>query len=175
MERAGFMFSSRIFANTIPVLLGILGAVVANLPVSILGGAVPAPLLALMPIYFWCLVRPDLMSPAWAFGIGVLEDILSGGPPGIWGAAFVMTYAVIERQRDVFAGLSGFGAMLGFATAASVACGSAYVIVSIYHWHVLPLAPIVSELAVTVLFYLPIAALLGLVHRQLVGPLRSDF
>jgi hypothetical protein len=49
------------------------------------------------------------------------------------------------------------------------------VIVSIYHWHVLPLAPIMSELAMTVLFYLPIAAFLGLVHRRLVGPLRSDF
>ena len=43
-----------------------------------------APLLALMPVYFWCLVRPDLMSPAAAFVIGMLEDILSGGPPGVW-------------------------------------------------------------------------------------------
>ncbi len=77
------MFSSRIFANMIPVLSGVLGAIVGNVPISLLGGALPAPLFALMPIYFWCLVRPDLMSPAWAFGIGVLEDVLSGGPPGI--------------------------------------------------------------------------------------------
>src|SRR5215469_13581361 len=111
MERAGFMFSGRFLANTLPVLLGILGAVVANLPVSFLGGQVPAPLLALMPVYLWCLVRPDLMSPAWAFLIGVLEDVLSGGPPGIWGASFVVAYAMIDRQRDVFAGLSGFRAI----------------------------------------------------------------
>ena len=40
---------------------------------------VPAPLLALVPIYFWCLVRPDLMTPAAALMIGMAEDIMSGG------------------------------------------------------------------------------------------------
>ncbi len=175
MERAGLMFSSRIFANTLPVLLGLLGVVIANIPVSVLGGQVPAPLLALMPIYFWCLVRPDLMSPAWAFLIGVLEDILSHSPPGVWGASFIVAYALIDRQRDVFAGLSGFGAILGFATAALVACTTAYGIVTVYYWHFMPIAPIMSLLAMTVLFYVPVAAILGFVHRKLVGPLRSDF
>ncbi len=169
------MFGGRYLANAVPVLLAILGALVGNLPVSILGGLMPAPLLALMPVYFWCLVRPDLMSPGWAFLVGVLEDMLSGGPPGIWAGAFVLTYAMIDRQRDAFAGLSGFAAVLGFATAALVACGSAYLIVSIYHWQVLPLAPIMSELAMTVLFYIPVAAVLGALHRKLVGPLRSEF
>ena len=78
----------------------------------------PPPLLALMPVYFWCLVRPDLMTPAAAFAIGLLQDMLSGGPPGVWTLSFVVTYAVIERQRDAFAGLSGLAAVLGFATAA---------------------------------------------------------
>lgn len=167
--------AGRFFANLVPVALAILGAIIGNLPVSLLGGVVPAPLLALMPVYFWCLVRPDVMSPAWAFAVGVLEDLLSGGPPGIWGAAFVATYALIDRQRDAFAGLSGFGAILGFATAALAACVTAYVLVALYHWHLLPIAPILSELAMTVLFYLPVAAFLGLVHRKIVGPLRSDF
>ncbi len=169
------MFGSRILTNTIPVLFALLGAIVGNLPVSLLGGVVPAPLLALMPVYFWCLVRPDLMTPAWAFLVGVLEDVLSGGPPGIWAASFVLTYAVMDRQRDVFAGLSGFGAVLGFATAAAIACSSAYLIASIYHWTMLPLAPMMSELAMTVLFYIPVATFLGSVHRKLVGPLRSEF
>ena len=30
-----------------------------------------------MPLYFWCLVRPDLMPPFWALMIGVLEDLLA--------------------------------------------------------------------------------------------------
>ncbi len=175
MERVSTFMGSRILATVIPVTAGLLGVLIANLPVSFLGGLVPPPLLALMPIYFWCLVRPDLMSPAWAFLIGVLEDIFSGGPPGVWAVAFVLTYAVIDRQRDAFAGLSGLGAILGFATAALVACGSAYITVAIYFWRIPPLAPVMGELAMTVLFYLPAVVLLGAVHRRLVGPLRSEF
>jgi hypothetical protein len=37
------------------------------------------------------------------------------------------------------------------------------------------IAPIVAELAVTVLFYIPGALVVGVIHRRLVGPLRSDF
>jgi hypothetical protein len=38
-----------------------------------------------------------------------------------------------------------------------------------------PIAPIVAELVVTVLFYIPGVYVVGVVHRRLVGPLRSDF
>lgn len=173
MERA--IMGSRILASVVPVSLAILGVLIANLPVSFLGGIVPAPLLGLMPIYFWCLVRPDLMPPFWAFAVGILEDMLSGGPAGVWTLAFVVTYALVDRQRDAFAGLSGLGAILGFATAAAVACASAYWVEALYYWRLPPLAPVMGELAMSVVFYVPAAMFLGLVHRRLVGPLRSDF
>jgi rod shape-determining protein MreD len=173
MERS--IMGGRLLANAVPVLCGIIGALVTNYPFSFLGSWVPSPLYALMPIYFWCLVRPDLMSPAWAFFIGVLHDMLSGGPPGIWAASFVATYAVVDRQRDAFAGLSGWGALLGFATATLVTCATGYFAFALYHWRVLPLAPYVKEFAVTAVLYAPVALLLGVIHRRLVGPLRSDF
>jgi len=175
MDRSGTIMSSRVFAAVIPVTLATLGCLVANVPVSFLGGFVPPPLFALMPVYFWCLVRPDLIPPFWAFAIGLLEDVLSGGPPGVWAVAFVITYAAIDRQRDAFAGLSGFGAILGFATAAAIACASAYGVVALYHWHMLPLAPVMGELAMSVFFYIPALIVLGFIHRRFVGPLRSDF
>jgi len=137
---------------------------------------VPAPLLGLIPIYFWCLVRPDLMTPAATLLIGVLQDIVAGGPPGIWTLAFVVTFAVVERQRDSFAGLSGLGAVLGFATAVLIACAVAYLVTAVlYYGRMPPLGPMVGELVVTVLFYIPGAYVVGAIHRHLVGPLRSDF
>jgi rod shape-determining protein MreD len=100
---------------------------------------------------------------------------MAGGPPGIWTLSFVVTYALIERQREAFAGLSGLGAVLGFATASLVASACAYATVALYYWHMPPIGPIVAELVVTVLFYIPGVFVVGLVHRRLVGPLRSDF
>ena len=175
MDRVASLMGGKILSSITPVLCALLGVFIANLPVSVTGGNVPPPLLGLMPVYFWCLVRPDLMSPAWAFLIGVSQDIFSAGPPGMWGIAFVAAYALVDRQRDAFAGLAGIGAMLGFATAALVACTTAYFVVSILEGHLQQIAPVLSELAVTVLFYIPGAYVLGAIHRQIVGPLRSDF
>jgi len=176
MERFGMSSSASAFAAAItPFLCCLFAIALANMPVSLLGGIVPPPLFALMPVYFWCLVRPDLMPPALAFGIGVLEDLFSGGPPGVWAASFVAAYAVVDRQRDTFAGLSGIGAILGFGAAMLVAAIAAYIIVSIYYGLLPPIAPLIVEIAVSVLFYVPAAFVLGFIHRHLVGPLRSEF
>jgi rod shape-determining protein MreD len=87
----------------------------------------------------------------------------------------VLTYAVVARQRDSFAGLSGFGAVLGFAAAALMACTSAYLTIALLFQRLPPLGAVVAELAMTVLLYAPTAMVVGSIHRRLVGPLRSDF
>ena len=168
----------RFLVALIPALCGLLFVFIANIPVSLLGGLVPAPLLALVPVYFWCLVRPDLMTPAVAFMIGFAEDILSGGPPGIWTLAFVLTYGLVARQRDSFAGLSGLAAVVGFAAASAIVCAVAYLTVAglglLSGMHLPPLVPIVGELAMTVLFYAPAAWVVGWLHHKLVGAARGD-
>lgn len=161
-------------ASVIPAALGLSCVVAANIPITFLGGWMPVPLFALMPIYFWCLVRPDLISPSWVFAIGVLQDILSGGPPGIWTVSFVVSYAATDRMRETLAGLAGWGAILGFATSVLIASTTAYVTYGVYYWKSLPISPFAIQFAVTVLLYVPAAYLMGFVHRQFVGPLRSE-
>jgi rod shape-determining protein MreD len=173
-ERAKLMMGAKVLSALLPVSCGLLGVLFSNLPVTLFGGLVPPPLLGFIPVYFWCLVRPDLMTPAATFAIGILQDVMSGGPPGIWTLGFVVAYAVIQRQRDAFAGLAGVAAVLGFATATLMVCAVAYLTTAALY-HVAPLGPIVAELAVTVLFYIPGAFVVGALHRRLVGPLRSDF
>jgi rod shape-determining protein MreD len=174
-DRAGNLVSARFLSGLVPFFCGLVAVLISNIPLTLLGGLVPAPLLGLIPVYFWCLVRPDLMTPAAALVIGIFEDIMAGGPPGVWTLAFVLTYAVVARQRDSFAGLGGLGAVLGFATAACITCLTAYAIVALSYRHMPPLGPIVGEMAVTVLFYIPGAFVVGAIHRRLVGPLRADF
>ena len=173
-DRIGYSVGNVVGA-VIPIFLGMVGAFVANIPISIFGGHLPPPLLALMPVYFWCLVRPDLMPPWAALAIGVLEDMLSGGPPGMWAAAFVASYVLVDRQRDSFAGLAGFGAIIGFGAAMLTASATAFLIAAFYYWRFPPVTMLIVQFALTTLFYIPGAALLNLIHRRLVGPLRSDF
>ncbi len=172
-DRIGFSFQN-VLGAVIPFFCAIVCVILANVPVSISGGVVPPPLLALMPVYYWCLVRPDLMPPFAVLIIGMLQDLLSGSPPGVWTVSFVAAYALVDRERESFAGLSGVGAILGFAAAMLVAGATAYIIVAISYWNLPPIWPILIEIAVSVIFYIPIAVLLGFVHRRLVGSARSD-
>ena len=174
LERPGNPTSLRVLTALVPLICGLLAAMIGNIPLTILPGKVPPPLLALVPVYFWCLVRPDLMTPAAALAIGFAEDLLSGGPPGVWTLAFVLTYALVARQRDSFAGLSGLAVVVGFGAAAATACACAYVTVAMLFWHPLPAAPIVGELAMTVIFYAPVAFVLGAIHHRFIGAARSD-
>jgi rod shape-determining protein MreD len=173
-EGARLIMGAKVLSALLPVMCGFIGVLLSNLPITVFGGLVPPPLLGFIPIYFWCLIRPDLMTPAATFAIGLLQDVMSGGPPGVWTLSFVIAYAVIQRQRDAFAGLSGLAAVLGFGTATLIVCLVAYLITAVLY-RAAPLGPVVAELAITVLFYVPGALVVGALHRRLVGPLRSDF
>ena len=169
------MSFSSLFAAVVPVFCGLLGAVLANMPVSLSGGTVPPPLLAFMAVYFWCLVRPDLMPPAAAFAVGLGQDLLCGGPPGLWTASFIAAYALLDRQRESFAALAGVGAILGFALAMLVVSGAAYLIGWFYFGRLPPVTPLVLQLAVSVVCYIPVLPLLNGIQHRIVGPLRSEF
>src|ERR1041385_5348572 len=103
------MSFSSVASAVVPFLCAIMGVIASNMPIAVFGGSLPPPLFGLMPIYFWSLVRPDLVPPGVVFIVGLAEDLLSGGPPGVWTASFVVSYAFVDRQREAFAGLTGLG------------------------------------------------------------------
>jgi rod shape-determining protein MreD len=173
-DRIGLSFPGAV-AAAIPFLCAVLGVVLSNFPISYMDGIAPPPILAFMPVYFWCLVRPDLMPPPAVLVVGALQDLLSGGPMGIWAASFIAAYALVDRERDAFAGLSGYGAILGFAAAMFVAGTSAYLIAAFSYDRFAPVMPIFLESVVTVVLYIPGLWLLNFVHHKLIGALRSDF
>lgn len=174
MDRASVMVGG-LFAGIVPFACGVLGAVLANIPVSFTSGLLPPPLLALMPVYFWTLVRPDLMPPWATFVLGLAQDLLSGMPPGVWAASFIAAYALIDRQRDSFASLSGWAAILGFGVVALVANICAFLLVSFYFLRIPPITSALGLLVVTVVLYMPTVFVLGGIHRRLVGSARTQF
>jgi hypothetical protein len=111
--------------------------------------------------------------------IPVSEDLLSGGPPGVWTLSFVLTYGLIARYRENFAGLAGLAAVVGFAVAATFACVAAYCIVAALAFitpgaHYPAVGSGIIELAMTVLFYAPAVLVVSWLHHRLVGASRGD-
>ena len=166
---------ARFFAALVPFGMALVGSLLANFPISFTSGFLPAPLFGLMPVYFFGLMRPDLM-PVWAaFLAGAFEDLLSGGAPGIWAAAFVACYVFADRQRESLAGLASFASVLGFAAALMVAVTTAFVVVAVYYWRLPHIAPVAATLAANILWYIPALWLMNTAQHRIVGPLRGDF
>ena len=150
-----------------PFLIAFLLVVLANLPISFTGGLLPAPVLALAAIYFWTLARPDLMPPVAVLVTGLAEDLLSGGPPGLWAAGFLAAYVLIDRQRKILLELNGSGTLIAFTgamllSAADRLCaGFCHLSASLYR-----LPPLLLESVVTVILYPLVARPLQLVRPK---------
>src|SRR5215831_12930086 len=103
------------------------------------------------------------MPPFGVLVIGLLEDLLSGGPPGLWAAGFIAAYALTDRQRDLLAGLPGPAALLGLAAA------TAYALTLVVYLRPPALAPLLLSCVVTVMFHPLVVWPLGWFHRRVVG------
>ena len=163
----------RLIGSLVPALLAVLLVMLVNMPVSFTGGLLPAPALALACVYYWVLVRPDLMPPLAVLSIGLLEDLLSGGPSGLWAAGFLAAFWLTDRERETFAGLTGLGSVVGFAGAMLFAGAVAYGLDTIVYLRLPPVPPLLLESISTVVFYPLIAIAMGWFHRRIVGPMRS--
>jgi len=94
---------------------------------------------------------------------------------GIWALSFVVSYALVDRERDGFAGLSGFGAIIGFGAAMLVTEVTAFLVVAATHATFPPLGPFVLQAVTTIILYFPGLSLLNVIHHRFIGALRSDF
>lgn len=143
----------RLLVRLTPFLISILLVAIANLPISFTAGLVPAPALVLAAIFFWALMTPQLMPPAAVLLIGLTEDLLSGGPPGLWATGYIAAYILVDRQRKSFTELGAGGTWLAFAGAVLLSAVTAYALASAIYARLLPVAPLLLQGIVTVILY----------------------
>ena len=127
-----------------------------------------APPFALIAVYYWALHRPDLFGPSLAFVIGLLFDVINFLPPGVTAFLFVLTHAIVLRQRRFFVGHSFFMMWSGFALAAFGVMVGQWVMVALIRWQLTPVFPVLMQiLLVIILFPLPCWLLIRLQRAAL--------
>ena len=167
----------------VPVLAVLVLVVVAALPlqlVSIYSGAKADGLavalsaigpegvalaLSLMPvaaIYFWSARRPRLIPAIAAFACGLLLDVMTQGPLGVWPVAMLVA-AMAGRQvrrADITIGWLRSAANLAGTLAL---CGAIIgLLMSLYQWSVVPVWPLVGAVGLAALIYPLLGGLLAL-------------
>lgn len=114
----------RLFPSAVTLFLVLLAAIPLHIP----GFARVAPILALIGIYHWTLYRPDLMPARAVFLIGLLQDIVGGGPLGLYTTVFVIAYGITMSQARFFSGKGFVVLWAGFAAVALAATVLAWLI-----------------------------------------------
>jgi len=94
--------SERGFRAALPFISTLLLILLMQLPyrLSFLDDLLP--FLPLAAVYYWCIFKPNLM-PVWAvFLLGLLEDILSGGPLGMMALLLLLVRIFVLQQGRRF-------------------------------------------------------------------------
>lgn len=167
--KAGFAHYLDLWARQMmPAVTTMFLVLLSVVPIGLPAISNVTPVFTMMAVFYWAVYRPDLVPPVVIFAIGLIQDILLGGPTGMMALALLAIYGVTLTQRQAFIGKPFFVAWIGFV----VISGGAFVLM----WALtclfaarLVLAPAVLFQFVLTVFSFPLAAWAFVrVHRYLV-------
>ena len=139
--------------NLVPLLL-ILGLVVISVvPVRLPHYVDVAPMLTVIGVGYWSIVRPDLMRPSFAFGCGVFADLLSGTLLGVNAFVLLCVHAMLASQRRFFLGKSFLVWWWAFALVALAAVSLKWLLFAAAVDAIIPLDRVLFSYVITVLIY----------------------
>ncbi len=156
------------FRAVTPVVLAFLMLVISRLPFGIEGLESAMPLLTLIACYYWTIYRPNLMPSIALFFLGVLQDLVTGGPLGLMALVLLLVHWLVDAQRRVFLGKSFVVGWWGFGLIALGAEGVIWLLASIYYDQLLVVRPFAFQFMLTVAIYPCFAWLFSWVQRAIV-------
>lgn len=116
--------------HLLPVGMTLALVLLTVMPTRIPGFAGVAPLLALTSVFYWSIFRPDLLPAYAAFLIGLLYDIVSGMPLGVYALVLLLVQGVTAAQRRFFLGKSFVVAWCAFGVVAGAGMILSWLLVS---------------------------------------------
>ena len=150
--------------STVPGVLALCLLVIGVLPLG-LPSIVPAtPILALAAVYYWSIYRPDLMPAPLAFALGLMHDILTGGPPGQTALILLLVQGACLSQRRAVIGKPFLVDWVGFVLIAAGTYAAAWLLACLFYFAVIDPAPVVAQWFLSIVLYPPLARLFGLAH-----------
>ncbi|WDI32053.1 hypothetical protein PUV54_02465 [Hyphococcus flavus] len=156
----------RLMRAMAPTILGVLGVLMLAAPIRLFEGAVPTPIIPLVIVFFWSVYGPDYMPSVSVFLIGLLQDLLTGGPLGLWPAVYLVTQFIVLSQRAYFLGREQKVVWIGFALASSLAGIILWLVMSLMSGVLLPMTALALQLLATIFIYPVFGIVFGELHRR---------
>lgn len=155
--------------QSIPILLCVIAVLMSAMPIRVPGYSDIAPSFVLIVVFFWTLNRPELLPPGALFGIGLLDDFLTGGPVGLSGLVLMVVCIGMGTQSRVLRGQPFEILWLAFAVVALGARLVATLLAALWTGIAFDAGSFLVAFAVTVALY-PVAAwIMGWMQRIVVS------
>lgn len=151
--------------NLAPFAVTVMLVLIGLVPVPVPAYAPVAPYLTLVAVYYWTIHRPDLMRPSTAFLIGLLQDLLTGGPLGANALVLVVAQWLVLNQRRIFLASTFTLMWVGFAMVMLGAACIQWLAFSVLNATALPFNPALFQALMTIAMFPLVAWLLIRVHR----------
>lgn len=94
------------------------------------GQSFPAPFFPLIALFIWSVRHPRFVPPWLIFITGILQDLLTGGPLGMWAIAYLLAFAIARLRstepssREFVLLVARFSVMTAIATLIAWIAGS---------------------------------------------------
>ncbi|MEO1015954.1 MAG: rod shape-determining protein MreD [Pseudomonadota bacterium] len=151
-----------------PTLIGFAGVILWATPLRLAEGAVPTPVLPLVVVYYWSIYSPSNLPAFGIFLIGLFQDLLTGGPLGLWPTIYLLASYLVATQRSYFHGREQRVVWLGFAVIAFISAVVLWSVMSLMSGAPLPVRWLAVQMAGTILLYPLIAGAFAEFHRRVI-------
>ena len=145
--------------GAIPLLIGLVLAVIPFVPYGMPGLNVTIPALTLPLVYYWALNRPGVMPTFVAFMLGLWQDVLVGGPLGLMALLLVLMRGIAETQRPVFRTQSAVIIWFAFGIISLALSVLSWLIACWWYWTLVGIVPFLVQWGLGLLVYVPLTVL----------------
>ena len=153
--------------TSLPALLALFAIVFFPLPFGVPALSAVGTVFAVCTVFYWSIYRPDVMPAAATFAIGLVLDLLGGGPIGAMALVLVALSALAVSQRRAFAGKSHMIIWFGFILIALPAALLLWLILCLHHVALLDPRPVLAGYVLAVAVYPLVSELFNLLRPRL--------
>lgn len=137
----------------LPLFVSILWLMISFIPLKSEISANARPMLGLMCVYFWTAYRPDLFSLLSVFILGVVSDVLSVAPLGVYLFMYLVMYLSVTKVSKYINDKNFEILWIGLALLLPLAMVSGWLLTSMYYANFLPIKSLLFSYMLSVALY----------------------
>jgi len=90
----------------LPALACVLATLVFAAPLRVAGVNLPEPVFGMILAFAWAIIRPSILAPFALLVVGLVTDLVWGGPMGLWSLSLLIAYGGVLATRNMMTGQS---------------------------------------------------------------------